>query len=414
MENEMRVSEAATGCSAPAWYQDISLEHAESYIAENMRAAARNVIAIGYYLKCIRDNQLYADAGYQNIWDYAREKYGFSASTASRYMSRNDKFSKGGNSPIMDERYREYNKSQLQEMLSLDEEQLERVTPDMTAREIRELKRPREIPYYEIPGKEEMEDIPGVVPQSVATSQEPVVADERQAAEPECILEPAAEMQQNEENCCENSSVEETQQEEPENIIDAEFSEAETELAEEAVSDLALLKDLLGSKKRLLESNLRIPGIEADDIHIRRQKLEVAALASMLYELEDMEEKPEQSAETKPPELPVFRNNEERKDWLNNYAAWGLWYEDEHIGVKYYKYDFPDGTCLIVDEYESILPGGREYKTSYMHLVGGPKERPKTAYGASKWPYHDRYDRYPDNMTDMVEFLKDLQKRQKK
>lgn len=79
------------------WYQNVTLDHAESYISENLRAAARNVIAIGYYLKSIRDNRLYEEAGYQNIWDYARERYGFSMSTASRYMSRNDKFSKGGN-----------------------------------------------------------------------------------------------------------------------------------------------------------------------------------------------------------------------------------------------------------------------------------------------------------------------------
>lgn len=150
-----------------AWYGDISLEQAESYISENLRAAARNVIEIGYYLKCIRDGKMYETAGYQNIWDYARERYGFSMSTASRYMSRNDKFSKGGNSPILDKRYCEYNKSQLQEMLSLDEEQLQQVTPDMTAREIRKMKKPKEIPYYEIPGQEEMLDIPGILPEEM-------------------------------------------------------------------------------------------------------------------------------------------------------------------------------------------------------------------------------------------------------
>mgnify|MGYP000411685903 CR=1 FL=1 len=51
-------------------------------------------------------------------------------------MTRNDKFSVGGNSPVLAEEFREYSKAQLQEMLSLDAEQMSAVTPDMTVREI--------------------------------------------------------------------------------------------------------------------------------------------------------------------------------------------------------------------------------------------------------------------------------------
>lgn len=156
------------------WYEGVSLETAEKFIRSNLQDAARNVIATGYYLKTIRDRKLYLEAGYENIWDYAYDRYGFSMSTASRYMSRNDKFSKGGNSPVLDEKYREYNKSQLQEMLSLDEEQLEKVTPDMTARQIRELKKPKEtpVPYVEIPGQIELTDFPGITAEEVEQARE--------------------------------------------------------------------------------------------------------------------------------------------------------------------------------------------------------------------------------------------------
>lgn len=108
----------------------------------------------------IRDKELYREAGYESIWDYAAERFGFSKSTASRYMTRNDKFSVGGNSPILAEEFREYSKAQLQEMLSLDAEQMSAVTPDMTVREIRELRRPKEIPYFEIPGQLSLSDFP--------------------------------------------------------------------------------------------------------------------------------------------------------------------------------------------------------------------------------------------------------------
>ena len=63
------------------------------------------MIEIGYYLKQIRDARLYEEKGYKNIWEYAEAEFGFHKSTASRYMTRNDRFLKGGNSPELDERY---------------------------------------------------------------------------------------------------------------------------------------------------------------------------------------------------------------------------------------------------------------------------------------------------------------------
>ena len=157
----------APDTDTPKWYQDVSLEDAEIYIEANLKSAVRSVIAVGYYLKCVRDGELYRDAGYENIWDYARERFGFSKSTASRYMARNDRFSKDGNSPVLDERYSAFNKSQLQEMLGLGEEQLEQVTPDMTVQEIRAMKKPREIPYVEIPGQGSLEEYPGFYPEEM-------------------------------------------------------------------------------------------------------------------------------------------------------------------------------------------------------------------------------------------------------
>lgn len=148
--------------SGKSYYLDVSLEEAENNIHACLRDAARNVIATGHYLKVIRDKELYREAGYENIWDYAADRFGFSKSTASRYMTRNDKFSVGGNSPVLAEEFREYSKAQLQEMLSLDAEQMSAVTPDMTVREIRELRRQKEIPYFEIPGQLSLSDFPEI------------------------------------------------------------------------------------------------------------------------------------------------------------------------------------------------------------------------------------------------------------
>ncbi len=109
--------------------------------------------------------------------------------------------------------------------------------------------------------------------------------------------------------------------------------------------------------------------------------------------------------------LPIMKNNDQRKEWLRNYKVWGLWYEDKNIGVKYYKYDFENGARLIAEEYAPDPVDRNSWwvsrsETYYMHLVGGPEpER-----GVPKWTYHTRYNKFPNSETELVEFLKELQK----
>lgn len=112
--------------------------------------------------------------------------------------------------------------------------------------------------------------------------------------------------------------------------------------------------------------------------------------------------------------LPIMKNNDQRKEWLRNYKVWGLWYEDKNIGVKYYKYDFKNGARLIVEEYEPDPRNQNSWWVSnlteshYMHLVGGPE--PEHKNNIPKWTYHTRYNKYPNSESELVEFLKELQK----
>ena len=90
---------------------------------------------------------------------------------------------------------------------------------------------------------------------------------------------------------------------------------------------------------------------------------------------------------------------------------WGLWYEDKHIGVRYYKYDFENGTRLIVEEYDPEPQQSHWYnpgESYYMHLVGGPE--PDRKNQIPKWTYHAKYNKYPNSETELVEFLKAIQK----
>lgn len=165
------------------WYKSVSYEDAKVFIKSNITSAARSFIAIGYYLKLVRDKEMYREDGHETIWDFAKAEYGISQSTASRYMSMNDRFSKEGNSPIIRDEYKEFGKSQLQEMLSLTDEQVEQVRPSDRVEDIRNIRKPKEIPYVHIPGQVELTDFPGVDPAEVAAAVQ--AREEMAAREPE-------------------------------------------------------------------------------------------------------------------------------------------------------------------------------------------------------------------------------------
>ena len=109
-------------------------------IKAKLNETANNFIIIGYYLKQVRDNMLYINDGYHNMEEFAQGEYRFSASTASRFMDINTKFSEGGNSLEIKQEYRNFGYSKLQEMLTVKEEDMELITPDTTVKQIREIK----------------------------------------------------------------------------------------------------------------------------------------------------------------------------------------------------------------------------------------------------------------------------------
>lgn len=467
------------------WYRDVSLEDAEVFIRSNLQSAVRSVIATGFYLKHIRDNELYLEAGYKNVNEYAMDRFGLSASATSRYITRNTRFSRGGNSPLIDDRFKDFSKSQLQEMLGMSDEQLEQVTPDMTVREIRSMARPKEVPYIEIPGQTELKDIPGVMPEERAESFEASTAELFDVEEDENMVqsvagkpisqemsitelveeedaeiatsqllpeETAANEQRNESidaaekqqmghclhrpeyecslpekymhrpgsgtdcahECCWecakhgecklecNSSADcpETEEEIATSQTDTEASE--NEMKER--TDMEILRELLERKKQLLSKCLRAPGIDKSDEHIRMQKLEVGALASMLCELEDLEEEKDRP---KQPELPQLKNNDQRAAFIDAYETWTLWIDNQETGERYYRYDLPDGTSFVIKTYHSIL---YDWKADVAM-------RYKEGYGANEEYLLEPGKFFRDcraNRTTLIEKLKEIQKGEKK
>ena len=124
----------------------ITFQNVCQLIQEKQLNMAENYVAIGYYLRKAREAELYKDGGYASIHEMASSEFGMARQTAEHCMRINEKFSEGGDSPALEEDFRKYGKSQLQEMLYLTDEQLEDVRPDMTVKDIRNIRKPVEEP----------------------------------------------------------------------------------------------------------------------------------------------------------------------------------------------------------------------------------------------------------------------------
>ena len=149
-------------------------------IKEETLKMQKSFVKIGWYLKHIRDQELFRVDGYANIYECAEDQLGYSQSTVSRFINICEKFSKDHNSPELDERYNGFDKSQMIEMLPLNTDQLAKVTPDMTVQQIRDIKKPvgdqkAQIKAEEdgdIPGQTSIAaDFPEYMPKSAASKQ---------------------------------------------------------------------------------------------------------------------------------------------------------------------------------------------------------------------------------------------------
>lgn len=195
----------------------------------------------------------------------------------------------------------------------------------------------------------------------------------------------------------------EEQSAEQETIIDAEFKEVPP--ADEYTPEY-----FLSEQQENLDEMLK--AFESGDPRnvphklLERQKTIVAALTAMVSSLEQEE----QSGEHEQPELPILKNNDQRKAWIKDYKAWGLWYRDENIDVNYYKYDFDNGSRLIAEEYlqrESSWEN-KKYDQVYYHLVQKNKRKYR-----SDATYDEKFNHSSTGESEIVEYLKQIQKKGK-
>lgn len=154
--------------------------------------------------------------------------------------------------------------------------------------------------------------------------------------------------------------------------------------------------------REMMEVNETEPAPVLDRL-IRKKKLLVGALAGMLCDL-DQPEILEATERSEQPELPILKNNDQRKAWLNDYRNWPVWFEVPEAAEVYYRYDLPDGSSLVICEYHYWAYWKEEFRygDGVLDCIG-------TREYLLKPGYHYLED-CKTNRTEMVEKLKEIQK----
>lgn len=175
------------------------------------------------------------------------------------------------------------------------------------------------------------------------------------------------------------------------------------DLSDIPVPSELFIREYLEEEEKILRDYLECDGLPEKTI--LRQQLKVAGLRIIRNLVEDVLETEE---ETTQPELPRLKNNEERKEWLENYQDWGLWYRDERIDVNYYKYDFKDGSRLVAAEYPK-REGYWNQEPRDEHFFHFLKKN-KKKYASLNETYDEKFRNETDSITSLAEFLKEIQK----
>ena len=105
-----------------------------------IKEASEGFVRIGYLLKVARDTDILHESGFKSVAEFASSRYGLTADIVSRYIAINDRFSEGGYSDRLAERYQAFGVTKLAEMLTLSDEIIAAVPVQATRQEIREIK----------------------------------------------------------------------------------------------------------------------------------------------------------------------------------------------------------------------------------------------------------------------------------
>lgn len=112
----------------------------KSELEQELRNAAAGFVRIGYLLRKIEETEGYKNDGYKTLAEWALDNYHLDKSQVSRFKKINEKYSVDGYSKQLKLEYANYGQSKLQEMLTMSDNGIAMVSPEMKREDIRKIK----------------------------------------------------------------------------------------------------------------------------------------------------------------------------------------------------------------------------------------------------------------------------------
>lgn len=110
-------------------------------IKESLTGIVKSFVKIGWQLTRINASKAYTLDGYSSITEFAKAEYGMNPDGVSRFMKVYERYSIPGDTPELQEQYKDFKFAQLSEMLQLPVEDQQMITADTKRDDIRELKK---------------------------------------------------------------------------------------------------------------------------------------------------------------------------------------------------------------------------------------------------------------------------------
>lgn len=110
-------------------------------LKKELTSAAVSFVRIGYLLKQARDTDILKDSTYSTMEEFAKAEFQLDKSQVSRFININDRFSVGGNSEILEEKYQDYGVAKLGIMLTLSDEVVDNLSPKLSKQQIGQIQK---------------------------------------------------------------------------------------------------------------------------------------------------------------------------------------------------------------------------------------------------------------------------------
>ena len=124
-------------------YMQLSMDdyiQSKNEIKQELGGIVKSFVRIGWQLTRINKSEAYKHDGYSTIAEFAKAEYGMNPSGVSRFMNVYERYSLPGDTPELQEQYKDFKFAQLTEMLQLPEEDRQIFRAEDKREDIREMK----------------------------------------------------------------------------------------------------------------------------------------------------------------------------------------------------------------------------------------------------------------------------------